>query len=112
MVDLRKASYDKMYGDKSSKQTILSEANTNEVLSTKNPNNREYIFEMQDQEFRQNLISIHSLVESMLIYDPRKRISAKKALKNPYFDGGVPRPKPTPDFLRALGHYPEDNLNE
>ena len=68
--------------------------------------------ELQNPEFVQNLEQIHNLVDSMLIYDPRKRISAKKALKDKYFEGGpVPKPKPNPEFQKALGYFTENNSN-
>merc|ERR1712048_562111 len=92
MMDIRKASYEKFFGGKSvlvEKNIEISndyDGHTSNFVFDREVNKENFNTEIQDAEFRKNLISIHSLVDSMLVYDPRKRISAKKALKNPYFE--------------------------
>merc|ERR1711884_454262 len=113
MIDLRRASYEKFFAEKSKTNNILSETNTNQPENSATQQSQELIsHELQNPEFMQNLEQIHNLVNSMLIYDPRKRISAKKALKDKYFEGGpVPKPKPNPEFQKALGYFTENNSN-
>jgi len=51
------------------------------------------------------------LIEEMLTYDPRLRISAKRCLRHNLMEAGIKRPKPTADIRVALG-YQEEKEND
>jgi len=62
--------------------------------------------ELKEKAFTEQLIQLCDLLEYMLKYDPKERDSARKLLKNCFFDN-MKYINPDKNFLIALGHNPD-----
>jgi len=74
----------------------------------------ENVDDFEDPQNKSTINAIIILIEEMLTYDPRLRVSAKRCLRNSLFEGGGlrgARPKLTTDIRAALG-YIEDQEND
>jgi len=108
LLDVRRQSYEKYFSSEKYQKNVTTNPQVNNSQSKQS-----FLNEQSDPEFRKNISSIHHLLEGMLTYDPRKRTSAKRALRHSYFEGGRPlKFRPTSEFLMALGHHPDGSSVE